>query len=163
MPRLSNEAVKRYIPLASDGCVFCGDPGKTQNVYHPKTLRTDEIGVHVKCCVACYGSYKGKNLEYRDFEFVKQVLSSRQRRTYGLDPNIRARASLGLTIYYGPDGEVACAEDFEGFRYDPKDVELYLKIKPWIIRSTKEQIEDFCKKNFTDQRFIIKVVSSFSK
>lgn len=168
MARRSLADTKRYDSIESDGCVFCTAPGDLVNIYHPNHLPEGHRGVHVKSCKSCYSTYKTRHLDSRPFEIVKNYLVTRQRRFYR--PRncntpyevLQERYYQGLDVFFGPSGEVVAVMDQSGMSYDLKDVEKFISCRAGLMNMSKEQVEDFCKKNFTDQRFIIKVVSSFS-
>lgn len=168
MARRSLADIDRYDSIESDGCGFCNTPGTLVNIYHPNVLPEGHRGVHVKSCKSCYSTYKTRHLDSRPFEAVKRYLTSRQRRFYrprNCDTPyevLQERFYQGLDIYFGPEGEVVAAMDQDGMHYDISDVEKFMKCRAGLMSMSKDLVEDFCKKNFTDQRFINKVVSSFS-
>lgn len=162
MSRISAEMMSRYAIVKSDGCIICEAESK-RLVHHPKNLLENESGIRIEMCVACYGSYKALKLDNLRWDYVFQKLSSRRRNA---PPGVRfdTRWHQNLEVFLGESNQVVSAENvLTNERYDAKDVQLYFDNRALLIRQPKEVVEKWCKDNLTDQRFIIKVVSSFSK
>lgn len=161
MARQSNEYLARYDELKTESCNFCGSDNGLMPMYHPKSLLPEERGVKIRCCTACYGSYKAKGLDNMPLAFVTKALVNRTRHQ-SKNTQTFSRFNLGLTKYLDDCNKITCAEDENGIRYDPEDVQLYEDSISLFITMTPNQIEKWCKDNLTDQKFINKVVSSFS-
>lgn len=165
MPKLSIEQSAKYDYLESDVCFVCSDQRKLCNVYHPRILADGARGYKIHMCSPCYVSYKRLGLEQIPFASMVKLLNGRPRRSRGPNKNSEAQdfLNLGLIITFDAvSGNVFYAEDAEGTTYHADDVTKFLEIQSKLILMTNEDLEKACKTNFLDQRFINKVVSSFS-
>lgn len=161
MARQSNEYLARYDELKTESCNFCGSDMNLMPMYHPKSLLPEERGYKIKCCKACYGSYKAKGLDNMPLDFVTKALVNRSRHQSN-NAQTFGRFNLGLTKFLDDNDIITCAEDEYGLKYDPMDVQLYEDSISLFITMTPTQIKEWCQNNLSDQRFINKVVSSFS-
>lgn len=161
MARKSKDCLALYDEVKTDSCNFCGSDKGLKPLYHPKSLLPQERGVKLKCCTACYGSYKAKGLDNGPLAYVTQRLVNRNRNS-SKNLNVSSRFKLGLTKCLDDLDRIVCAEDHEGVRYDPADVQLYEDSIPLFITMTPNQIEQWCKDNLTDQWFINKVLTTIS-
>lgn len=149
----------------SDKCYVCGSTLKLQNLFHPsKILREGDKGSVITCCRPCYVYYRTKNLNWKNLDTVLEVLRSRKR--YGSSED-RAITSFNLGLTFIRDAETDellwIEEDEEIMDYSLEDAKKFLEHRAWLVRQSLEDVEQWAKDNLTDQRFIIKVVSSFSK
>lgn len=166
MPKLSNEKAAMYDALESDVCFVCGDTRKLSNVYHPRILAPGVRGYKIQMCSPCYVSYKRLGFEQIPLASMVKLLKGRPRRSRGSNKISEAQdfMNIGLDIVYAAGSfEVLYAEDPDGYMYHRDDVSRFLELRSELILMNKEDLLKACKKNFLDQRFIIKVVSSFSK
>lgn len=165
MPRLSLEQYAKYDELESDGCFVCSDSRKLCNVYHPRVLSDGARGVKIHMCSPCYGSYKRLGFEQLPLASMVKLLNGRPRRNRIMDNKSEAQdfLNLGLEIVFDAvSGDVFYAEDAEGYTYHADDVSKFLRLRSELIVMSKEDLQKACQKNFTDPKFINKVVSSFS-
>jgi hypothetical protein len=117
-------------------------------------------------CSPCYGSYKRLGFEQLPLASMVKLLNGRPRRNRIMDNKSEAQdfLNLGLEIVFDAEsGDVFYAEDAEGNTYHAIDVSKFLRLRSELIVMSREDLLKACNKNFTDQRFINKVVSSFSK
>lgn len=165
MPKLSIEQSAKYDYLESDVCFVCSDQRKLCNVYHPRILADGARGYKIHMCSPCYVSYKRLGLEQLPFASMVKLLNGRPRRSRGQNKNSEAQdfLNLGLNIIFDAvSGDVFYAEDAEGTTYHAIDVTKFLRLRSELIVMSKEDLQKACQKNFTDPKFINKVVSSFS-
>lgn len=163
MGRIANSQKNRYDPIESKGCIVCGYENTRRNVYHPRSLFQDqERGNVIKLCDPCYGSYQAWGLQNIKLDLVLEKLRSR-RRNQCSDNYIKQRWNLGLMTSRDLDDNLVYAEDAEThIPYDIEDVKKYFDNRGWLIRESLETLRTWCQENLKDQRFIIKVVSSFN-
>lgn len=144
-------------------CYICDTPDPLINLYHPTQVKDGERGVVITSCRSCYGAYKSLNDPFGSFEKIKLRLESRKR--YGsaaMRQDVRWHQNLDM--YFDPaTNELTAVEDsVTGEDRIVKDVINFVKARNWLVRQPKDTVEKWCNDNFTDQRFINKVVSSFS-
>ena len=172
MARLSNSKLESYKPLSEPyiGCRICGDLNKCKSLYHPPILAPGQEGLKLTVCQSCYSYYRlMKPSHTLTFERLFEFLSSRPRRvrTHHKIPKNSAEFKRkwglgGLEWSCDDDGTIIGAWDDVVKDYNPKDVSKFVGVRHILMEMTYEDLVQYAQKNFTDQRFIIKVVSSFS-
>ena len=162
MPK-STEMYDRPIDDIREDCYICGSSSTLLNLYHPTKVREGERGIVITACRSCYGSYKSLNNPYGDFVKIISKLKSRKR--YGsvaLHRDVRWHQDLDM--YFDPaTSELSAVKDsVTGEDRIVEDVLNFTRVRGWLFKQPKDTVEKWCKDNLTDQRFINKVVSSFS-
>lgn len=151
----------RYDEVPGTKCYFCGSNALLKRLYHPKQLKDQERGTKFVVCRPCYVYYKAMGLDVCSINVVHEKLTSRRRNNM---TNLYMGLGLDqLEIYYDNDRNFCSVEDKETHeRYDPADVQKYFEHRAWLLRQSNETLRTWCQENLKDQRFIIKVVSSFN-
>ena len=165
MPRLSSEAAAKYDHIPTKGCHVCSSISNS-NVYHPRTLAEGVRGVRIQMCQSCYVSYKRLKLEDKPLVIMLKILKERPRRVRGLNASSKTDGypDIGVDVFRDLEtGEIIFVEDTKSNHQIPvSDMYKFEEIKSELILLRNEDLQKACQKNFTDQRFINKVVSSFS-
>lgn len=162
MPK-STELYDRPIDDTGRDCYICGSCNSLLNLYHPTKVREGERGIVITSCRSCYGSYKSLNNPYGDFVKIMSRLKSRKR--YGsvaLHRDVRWHQDLDMYFDPGTNMLTSVKDSVTGEDRLVEDVLKFTRVRNWLIGQPAEKVEKWCNDNLTDQRFINKVVSSFS-
>ena len=162
MPK-STELYDRPIDDQQRSCYVCESPNTLMNIYHPTKVREGERGVVITSCRSCYGSYKSLNNPYGDF--IKILLKLKSRRRYGsaiMMQDVKWHQDLDMYFDTTTNELSSVKDNVTGEDRLVEDVLNFTRVRGWLFKQPKDTVEKWCNDNLTDQRFIIKVVSSFS-
>jgi hypothetical protein len=76
--------------------------------------------------------------------------------------DVRWHQNLSFVRDTATDEIVEVVDELTGDIWPLEDVLNFTRARIWLFNQSVEKVEKWCKENLTDQRFIIKVVSSFS-
>lgn len=144
-------------------CYVCRRLPSVCNIYHPIKVKDQERGTIISSCRACYISYKALKDPFGNLKLIIEKLRSRNRYTSSkIKGNKRWHMDLQLNyMEYG--NEIVYAEDtLTGERYDLEDVQKFVDKRDWLFEQPLNIVDSWCQEHLTDQRFINKIVTTFS-
>lgn len=144
-------------------CYICKKSPSSLNLYHPVKVREGERGIKVSSCKACYVYYKTLNSPYGDFTKILEKLRSRRRnRSTAMRGDPRWHMDLQLNYLEFSDEIVYAANSLTGEVYDLEDVQKFVDKRDWLFEQPLNIVDSWCQEHLTDQRFINKIVTTFS-